>query len=81
MTDQIMRATYEQARGAHEDAEALLPLLALLEDDGEPSPIMMILNTLGELAAAIQAIDARLVAIDGKINVIIAAATASTSPS
>jgi hypothetical protein len=79
MTDQIMRATYEQAKGAHEDAEALLPLLALLEDDGEPSPIMMILTALGDLAAAIQAIDARLVAIDGKIS-LIAATTASTPP-
>lgn len=70
--EQIIRTTLAEAHAARRNTEALMPLLALLEDSGEPSPIMMILETLSQLTVAVQVIDAKITAL--------CVATASTQP-
>lgn len=70
--EEIVRTTLAEAHTARQNTEALMPLLALLEDSGEPSPVMMILETLGQLTVAVQVIDAKLTAL--------CVATGSTQP-
>lgn len=70
--EQIVRATYAEALAARQGVEKLLPLLALLDEPEGESPIMLILGALGDLTAAVQALDMQVAASNAKLDYLIA---------
>lgn len=75
-----LKATYGETQATHQDVERLLPLLELLEETEGESPIMAILAALGEMAAAIQGLDARMMAIGAKVEYLVAESMRHGSP-